>query len=586
MSTTLLVVGGIAVVLVIALLVILRMAAKCYVKVSPNELLVVSGRKTTDAAGHVKNYRLINGGATLVMPFIEKADLMTLSQFQTELVVNNVPSVNGVGVTVKAVASVQMGGEEPLLYALAQRFLGYEPQDIQENAKKVLEGGLRGIISTMGVEQLIQDRQEFGNKVRDHVTSDLEKIGMKMDNLVIQEISDSHGYIEALGQGQIAQVKKNAAIASAEANRDRDIKVAEAQQTAAEQSSAANRAAEVAKAKAEQEISDAQRALEIAKANNDAQVQSAQARVAIARETAQAEQNKELYGAQVAAQEAEVVAQTRLAEKEQELNNAKLKATIVVTAERNKQARIIEAEGVREAASIKAEGERQAQQILAEASRFQQEQEASAQTVKKQKEAEGMTAMAAAKQTELEAEAAGNRAKLTAEADGTRAKLQAQADGTRAQVLAEAEGISAKLLAEAEGTKKKAEAAKLLDDAAKFLLIVERAPEIIQKIGEALGKATEPMAGAIGQGIANIEELRLVEIGGGNGGAGGNALERLTNLAPQTIMSLVEKMKATGADKVLMNLLSTVPGMLSSNQGTQTKTVTAESPADESAKNV
>jgi flotillin len=281
---------------------------------------------------------------------------------------------------------------------------------------------------------------------------------------------------------------------------------------------------ETAKADAELNISNAQRERDVIKAKNAALIQSEQARIPIAAQIATADETKHLNVSQVEAQKARVMAETELQAEEKKRHQAQLDASIIVEAEKQKEAKIILADAEQQAASRNGEAKR----ILSE-------KEGQGTQAKLTAEAEGRKAAALARQRELESEAAGERAKLIAQADGEKARL-----------LAEAEGVRVRLNAEAEGALKKAEAYKALDDAGRFLMIMQVSPDAIRAIGEVVRGFMEPTAHAIGEGLSNVEEIRLIDLGHGNSGDGKNVLSQFVNMPAETIFALIQKLKATG----------------------------------------
>ncbi|MDP3900014.1 MAG: SPFH domain-containing protein [bacterium] len=531
--------------IIISFFAVMRIMARNYLKVPPNQLAVIFGRKykyrASDGSTQTRGFRLVSGGAAFIIPLLEHHKVMSLDAFQIETIIKSAPSSQGVRVTVSAVSSLKIGKEETMLEAAASRFLDQGPQQIEEFCKSIVAGGLRGVVATMTVEELVKERTKFGNKVQEDVAGELQKIGLNIDNFIIQEISDDQGYIDALGKKQTAGVKRDAAIAEAEATRDQNISVAEALRESDQKSSEARRAGEKAKAEAEQQISDVSQLRDVTIAQNTALVQAEQTKIKIAADIAAAQKNKELRIAQVEAEQAEVEARTKLQEKEHERKDAELKATIVVQAEREKEAAITTADGAKEAARRVAEGERIKIEQAAEAGKKKSELEGEGVKLRQTAEADGRKAAATALQAEKEAEAKGNQAKLEAEAEGTKAKL-----------LAEAEGIKAKLTAEAEGIEKKAEAYQKLDQAGKLLLILEHLPKIIESLGKAIKEAGEgtlaPMAQAIGTGLAGVEEIRLTDFGGASGrdGIGSDVLSRFTGTIPDVVFNLLAKAQAMG----------------------------------------
>ena len=514
-----------------------------YIKVAPNEVIVVYGRNYKWEDGTRKGYKMVTGGAVYVIPLLEKYQRLPLDAFQIKHSVKSVPSEQGVRVTVNAVASLKIGRTQEDLEASVTRFLGRDLNEIGNFAQEVIEGGLRGVVATMTVEQLVKERTSFGNKVQEQITNDLSRLGFLLDNFLIQDISDEMGYIDALGQKQTANVKRDAAIGVADAKRDETIQVAEAHKEADQKASAARKMGETAKANAAQEISDAERERDIIIAQNKAKVEAEQAKIKIIADIAAAKENEKLNVAKVAAEKSEIEARIELEQKEAVRKNEELIADEIVPAKRKKEATIITAEGLREAEIIKAEGKKKATELQAEGDKL-----------KEVFESEGRKATATAKQVEMEAEAAGRKASLEAEAAGTRAQLVAEAAGARARLEAEATGIKAKLEAEASGIEKKAEAYAKLDKVGKFLELLDRVPTIIETTGKAIKEAGEgtlaPMSQAIGTGIANIDEIKIIDLGGGKG-EGGDALNRITEIVPRAVFNLLHTSSALGLQGIL-----------------------------------
>ncbi|MDX2176535.1 MAG: SPFH domain-containing protein [Candidatus Sumerlaeia bacterium] len=552
----------------VALFVVARLMGRFYVKVAPNEVLVKFGRTYMWADGQKYGYKLITGGAALVIPFLESARTLPLSAFQLKLHVTNVPSHEGVRVTVGAVAIVKVGTEERMLQYAVNRFLDSSLEQIGAFAKEALEGSLRGVVARLTVEELVRDRTKFSAEVQEQVTPDLRRLGLVLDNFLIQDISDEEGYIDALGARRTAEVKRDAAIAEAEARRDEEIRVADANREAKIKSSEAQRAGDVAQARAMEEISNAVRQKEVVEAQNAAQISSERARVEIVASQAAAQEDRKLRVFKVEAVQAETEASINLQEKEKILNERRFEATTIVEAEKKAQANVIQADGqkkatlitadaTREADIIKAGGERlaateraQANYIMAEkqaqADRLRQEQEGLGAKQRQLAESEGLKAMAEAKQRELEAEAAGLRAKKLAEADGEKAARLAVAEGERARLSAEAEGVRLRGLAEAEAVLRKAEAFSQLGPAGQLLEIIDRSPEVIDALGRAGREIVSPLAEAIGNGMANVGEVRIVDLGGGNGNGGGTALDRFIQGVPRSVFATLESAKALG----------------------------------------
>src|SRR5512143_1367278 len=248
-----------------------------YLKVSPNAVAVLSGRKRKLPDGRVVGYRMVRGGAALRIPLLEKVEYLWLNVMTIPLEIRRAYTLKGVPVSVKTVANVKIRGDDTSLQAAAERFLGMTHDVIQKVIFQTLEGHLRSILGTLTVEEINSDRQSFAQKLTSEAAADLEKMGLGVDVLTIQEISDEEEYLNALGKRRTAEVKRDATIGEAEAMRDSKIKSAQALQEG-----------EQAKFKAEAEISQAQRDFAIRQAQYQAEIETQKARAAQAGPLSQA----------------------------------------------------------------------------------------------------------------------------------------------------------------------------------------------------------------------------------------------------------------------------------------------------------
>ena len=201
-----------------------------YIKVSPNLVAVLSGRRGKLADGRIVGYRMVKGGAALRIPLLEKVEYLSLNVMTIPLEIKRAYTLKGVPVSVKAVANVKIRSDDTSLQAAAERFLGMTHDQIQRVIFQTLEGHLRSILGTLTVEEINNDRQSFAQKLTSEAAADLEKMGLGVDVLTIQEISDEEEYLNALGKRRTAEVKRDATIGEAEATRDAKIKSAQALQ--------------------------------------------------------------------------------------------------------------------------------------------------------------------------------------------------------------------------------------------------------------------------------------------------------------------------------------------------------------------
>jgi flotillin len=187
-----------------------------YYVCQPSEVLVFSGRTHASATGEV-GYRVIRGGSAMRVPLIETVDRVDLTNMIIEVVVKNAYSKGGIPLTVQGVANVKVPGELPLLHNTLERFLGRTREEIMRVARETLEGNLRGVLATLTPEQVNRDKEAFTAKLTEESGHDLNRLGLVLDTLKIQNVSDEVGYLDAIGRTRSAQVRRNAQIAEASA---------------------------------------------------------------------------------------------------------------------------------------------------------------------------------------------------------------------------------------------------------------------------------------------------------------------------------------------------------------------------------
>ena len=491
------------IVLVVALAIIIAfwLLSRNYIKVPPNEAAVISGRSRKLPDGTVVGYRLVRGGATLIFPFLEKVSYLNLNVITVPLATSRAYTGQGVPISVKAVANVKIKGDDESLRAAAERFLGMKQDEFHKLVFQTLEGHLRAILGTLTVEEINNDRQSFAQKLTTEAAGDLEKMGIGLDALTIQEISDDEGYLDALGKRRTAEVQRDAEIGEAEAKRDSKIKASLAMQ-------------EGEKVRLESEAL-------IASSTRETEVKRAQYLAEIERERATAEQAGPLSEArarqEVVAEEVRIErirTQEQIAVQEQEVlrKEKELEATVVKKAEADRRAAVLRAQGEQEAAILAAEGRKQA--VIATAQ---------AESEKLQREGQGRAAA-------IEAEG-------RAEAEKIRALGLAEAEKIQAQGLAEAKSIEARGLAEATAIQKKADAWRDFNDAARMQTLLEKLPGIIE--------ATAPALRAVAEPLGNIDKVVMIDHGG-EGNGGGSGMNRFAQTGPMLIFSLLQQLQALG----------------------------------------
>ncbi len=395
---------AIGIILLVVIFIALAIAYSSRVKkVGPNEVLVISGRgegrRDPEAGAMKSNFRIVTGGRSFVWPVLERVDYLSLEIITIDVTTPDVPSIQGVPVTVDGVAQVKIGSDENSIRTAAIQFLSKSNEEIRHIAHETLAGHLRAILGTLTVEQLYRDREAFAQKVQEVSGDDMASMGLEIVSFVIKDISDEEGYLEALGRPRIAQVKRDAAIGEAEAERDATIESARARQEG-----------ESAKLEAETRIAESRKDFEVQQAAYQAESNRKKAEADLA------------YGLQE-----NITNQTVKAEEVQ-----------VEVVNKKKQIEVQQQEALRREQELDAtvrkpaEAERYKIQTLAEAAQFRLQTEATgeAEAIRRRGEAEADAAKARGL-----AEAEVIRQQGLAEAEATRQKADAWKEYTQAAIL-------------------------------------------------------------------------------------------------------------------------------------------------------
>ena len=422
-------------IIVLVILAIIALASLSYVKAPPDQAYLISGPR--------KDMKIISGRAGFRVPFVDRLDKLYLGIIGVDVKTkNSVPTAEYINVFVDANVNVCVGKSNTLMALAAKNFLNQKPDAISRKAQEVLEGNMREIVGQMKLTDMVTDRKAFAEKVMENAAPDMEKLGLEIISFNIQNFSDENNVINDLGIDNVEQIKKNAAIAKSDAERDVAIQKAENKRKANE-----------AQVEAATQIAEQNTALDIKAAELKASSEVKRAAADMSYDIHKADQQKELDVALTNAQIAQAERQVELKNQEIALKEKELDALV------RKQA---------------------------DADLYAAQQKAQADLVRRQKEAEAKAyeeiqrAKAAKESTELEAEAR----KIAAEADLITA--QKAAEGIRARAEAEAEGIRQKGLAEAEGIDKKAEAQKKMSNASILEMYFAAMPQIAQAVAAPL----------------------------------------------------------------------------------------------------
>jgi flotillin len=476
---------------VLALFVAAWLFSRNYIKVSPNAVAVLSGRKRKLPDGRVVGYRMVKGGAALRIPLLEKVEYLSLNVMTIPLEIKRAYTLKGVPVSVKAVANVKIRSDDVSVQAAAERFLGMTHDEVQRVIFQTLEGHLRSILGTLTVEEINNDRQSFAQKLTSEAATDLEKMGLGVDVLTIQEISDEEGYLDALGKRRTAEVKRDASVGEAEAQRDSKIK-----------SSLALQEGERAKFGAEAEISQAQRDFLIRQAQYQAEIETEKARAAQAGPLSQAKARQGVVAEEVRVDRMRTQEMIAVQEQEVARKQKELEATVIKPADAERQAAIVRAEAAKQAAILEAEGRRTA-----------------------------LIALAEAEQEKLRKEGIGRAAAVEAEGKAEAARIEAVG-------LAQAKAIEAQGVAEAAAILRKAEAWKQFNDAARLQTVLEKLPAILE--------ASTGIFGAVAAPLGNIDKVVVIDQGNGAADGGSTGLTRLARTSPTVVFNLLQQLEALG----------------------------------------
>jgi len=481
---------------VVAVVAVLIIIMSMWKKIPQDKAAVVTGLKK----------RVITGGGTLVVPVLERVDVISLENIALDISTTGAMTNQGVPIIANGVAVIKVKNDkDSILSAVEQFYTGKEGATynrIRETVNSVLEGKLREIVGKKTVEGIYKDREAFSNKIKEVADLSLKAMGFELIEFTIKEITDQNGYLEALGAPRIAEVKKDAEIAKAEADRDAKIRIAEAK-----------KAGEEARLKSEAEIAEAEKEKSVKQSQYEKEAQTAKAEADAAYQIQENIMKKSIIDTN---SDAEIIKQKR----SQEIASEEMQVAVA------KEEKNIEL------AKTKAEAKKRFldETVVnpAEAAKKEAELKAEAEKVKAIRNAE-----AEAKSRELRAEAEANAKKMNAAAEAFNIETigMKEAEIIKIKGEAEAEAIRLKLSAEADGMQKKAEAYKQYGEAAVIQMIIEALPQMAENIAKPLG---------------NIDKV-MVWDGGGNGN--GNGAVRMAENVTKTLAATFDSVnEITGFD--------------------------------------
>ena len=481
---------------VVVLFILIQAWGRLLRKVGPNQALIVYGA----VPGGTK---VITGGSQFVVPLYQRAQEFSLELMSFDVAPKqDLYTSQGVAVNVEAVTQIKVRSDEESVKTAAEQFLSKSQQERESLIRLVMEGHLRGIVGQLTVEELVKDPENVGAKMLKTVTPDMEKMGLEVISFTIKDVRDQNEYITNMGRPQIAQIRKQADIAAALAQRDTQIQQANASREAA----VAKSAADQERVKAETESlalqAESQRNLSLKKAAFDAEVKTKQATADKAYDIQANQMQQQVVAESVKVTEVEKNAQIKVQQAEIQRRELELQATIQKAAEAERRRIETVAEAERQRLILEAQGQADAV-----------------------------------------------RARGVGDAEANRARGLAEAEVIRARGLAEAEVIRAKGEAEADAMKVKAAAFHEYNQAAVLDKLLTGMPEIVRAIAEPLSK---------------VDKVTIVSTGSssGNNGLGASRLTGdIVNMVAQ-VPALFELLSGTR----IGDLMNRVPALASQDE--------------------
>jgi uncharacterized membrane protein YqiK len=451
----------------------------------PNEALIISGLRAdrpSDAVGESLGFKIVTGKGTLVIPGVQQVRRLSLDLREAELGIDCVTH-QGIPLGIRGVVIFKVGDDFASIANSARRFLDQQDQ-METRVHNVFAGHLRAIVGNMTVEEMIRDREKLTQLTRESSGTEMEKLGLIVDSLQIQEIEDPTGYIANLAAPHAAAVMREARIAQAHADRE----ATENEQQAEALKAAARREAQIKQAGFQAEIDTA-----TAKAKQAGPLTEAQARQEV------------------------VVEETSVAQLEAQREEQRLQATVRKPADAKAYEQVTLSKAARDARIAQAEAQAKEVELAAQAD---------AEKVK-------VTASAEAEHVRVQA---------GADAEAVRVKGEAQAHATEKVGQAEGEAVRAKAMAEAEGIKARADALAENQDAVIGQQLAEQWPAIVEAAAKPFGAIdqmivmngaqglSEALAQALSQGVAGLQLARNL-LSGANGEKEGNGKARAKAVA-------------------------------------------------------
>ena len=349
--------------------------AQRYKRCPPDQIMVIYGRTERTADGRPKPSKTLHGGASLVWPLIQDYAYISLKPMTINIYLRGALSLQNIRINVPSTFTIGVSTEPSIMANAAERLLGFRVEDIEEMAKEIIFGQLRLTVATLTIEQINQDRDSFLELIQKNVGQEMRKVGLYLINVNIADITDESDYIESIGKKAASTAVEQARVDVANAQRDGAIGQAEADRTREIQVAQNNAEAEKGRkaAQADQRVYVEQQEAMAVGGENAAQAEIARANADLAEAEASAKQRADVATAQAEAE----IAKAKYDEEEQSLRAseiaretiAKQQVEIAAEAEAERQRRIArgeadailakyeaEAEGVKQVLEAKAQG--------------------------------------------------------------------------------------------------------------------------------------------------------------------------------------------------------------------------------------
>lgn len=388
---TLLIVASLVVIILLGLMWIVSLVRK----VGPNQALIIYGLGTGTQP------KVVKGGGVVVMPLLQSAKELSLELMSFDVApTQDLYTRQGVAVNVEAVAQIKVKSDPESIRTAAEQLLTKTPPEREGLIRLVMEGHLRGIVGQLTIEEIVKQPEMVADRQRSNAADDMDKMGLEIISFTIREVRDKNEYITNMGRPDVARIKREADIATAEAERDTAIKRAHAQRESAISKAQADQERVMAETASSAKQAEAQRDLEMKKADYMSSVRKQQA---IADKTYDIQANimqQQVAAEQVRIERVQREEQVKVQDAEINRRERELIATVLKPAEverqrietiagAERQRRILEAEGAAEAQKLQGQGQAEANRNvgLADAEIIRAKGEAEADAMQKRADA-------------------------------------------------------------------------------------------------------------------------------------------------------------------------------------------------------